>query len=587
MLTRFVQKAPFSFLIVPFIGGIMMSSQTSEVSVIVIVLALVSFFCCLLFQKNLLCVNLFLFLSLFFVGHLIVSLQNKKEALIDSFTNKLVSVDFIVLDPSYGNSKYYKSYLVKTSQLPGKYIIRDYEQKENVQVGSLLILERSELKQFSYQTLPGEFNYGDYLRQNHIYGYFTGNFTVKQPAELCICSLFARWRNRVVENFSNLSWDNRQQGFLQAITMGDKTLLDDALKQAFMRTGMSHVLAVSGLHVGILYVFLLRIFFTVKNRRNKAMLIIFFLWMYAFFVGLPVSVTRAVFMFSLMESGRVFQKDVTIYNAIFISAFFLLIINPRILYDVGFQLSYTAVLSIVFFFPRIRAYFPSGNFVVSKLFDLFSVSLSAQLGTFPFVIYYFHSFPVYFLLGNIFFVPLVMLLVVGGIILIPLSFFPGVADIFLRLIKPLIDIVFVGTQYVSFWPFAQINNIFISEGHLFFLLSGILSFVLIIKTKRLIYFGVLLCVLLYIQGNELYGNIQNKVAFHPFKKTSIEGIFVISSSQKDHHQLFFRGDSLHMKDFSSFFKRNKIDTSALNIKKLKETERLTVFRKGKEVCVYE
>ena len=182
---------------------------------------------------------------------------------------------------------------------------------------------------------------------------------------------------------------------LAALTLGYKDALTPELRESFSTTGAMHVLAVSGLHVGIIFV-VLEFLLSFLNRwrfgkRLKPILIIVLLWSYAFITGLSPSVLRSSVMFSCMAFGGVLGRKSNTYNTIFVSAFFLLFFNADLLFDVGFQLSYSAVIAIVYFQPKIAGLLYVRNRFLRWAWDLAAVSLAAQIGTAPFAIFYFHQ----------------------------------------------------------------------------------------------------------------------------------------------------------------------------------------------------
>jgi competence protein ComEC len=149
-----------------------------------------------------------------------------------------------------------------------------------------------------------------------------------------------------------------------------------------------------------------------------------FLWAYAFLSGMSAAVIRAAIMFSFVSVASCFERKSLIYNTIFASAFFMLIYNPNFLYDVGFQLSYSAVLSIIFFQPIVDKLYKPTNKVGRFTWEMLSVSIAAQLGTMPFTLYYFQQFPNYFLLTNFIAIPLSTLVIYLAIGLLMTSFVP-------------------------------------------------------------------------------------------------------------------------------------------------------------------
>jgi competence protein ComEC len=215
---------------------------------------------------------------------------------------------------------------------------------------------------------------------------------------------------------------------LAALTVGYTDALQPDLRASYSATGAMHILSVSGLHVGIVYVviaFLLGFLDkSVRKKILKAVLIVSFLWIYAFITGLSPSVVRSTLMFTFVAVGAALERKTHIYNTVFMSAFFMLLVNPDFLFDVGFQLSYAAVLSIVFFQRPFSNLLPVNNKLLRWLRDLLTVSVAAQLGTMPFTLYYFHQFPNYFLLTNLVAIPLSTIVIYLAMLLLLVSFVP-------------------------------------------------------------------------------------------------------------------------------------------------------------------
>ncbi len=228
-------------------------------------------------------------------------------------------------------------------------------------------------------------------------------------------------------------------GVLAALTLGYTDELQPDLLKSYSATGAMHILSVSGLHVGIVYaVILFLLGFLSKNKRQKILkiiLIMLFLWTYAFITGLSPAVLRATIMFSFVTVSAGMGWKSQIYNNIFASAFCLLLYNPNYLFDIGFQLSYSAVLSIVFFQPQISGWIFISNKLLKKAWDLVAVSLAAQLGTAPFVLYYFHQFPNFFLLTNLVAIPLSTVIIYLAIGLLLITFIPFLSSAVAFLLK--------------------------------------------------------------------------------------------------------------------------------------------------------
>ncbi len=210
-----------------------------------------------------------------------------------------------------------------------------------------------------------------------------------------------------------------------ALLLGQQQDIRKDVKQDYQMAGAVHVLAVSGLHVGFVALFIN--FFTgrlPKTRRNRfigLMATLLGLWCFAFITGLTPSVVRAATMFSFIAGGINIRRITNIYNTLFVSAFLILLFKPSFLFDVGFQLSYTAVFSIVWLQPMFSKVWLPKYKILKYLWDLITVSVAAQIGTLPLLLYYFHQFPGLFIVTNILVIPLLTIVMFIGIIVVFLA----------------------------------------------------------------------------------------------------------------------------------------------------------------------
>ena len=242
---------------------------------------------------------------------------------------------------------------------------------------------------------------------------------------------------------------------LAALTLGYTDALQPDLLKSYSATGATHILSVSGLHVGIVYaVIFFLLGFLNKSKRQKIVRVVIttlFIWMYAILTGLSPAVLRAAMMMSFIAVGTCLDRNSQIFNTILLSAFFLLLFNPFLLFDIGFQLSYVAVISIVFFQPKISKLIYVKNKPLKWLWDLTAVSIAAQIGTFPFILYYFHQFPNYFLLTNYVAIPISTIIIYLAIALLFLSKIPVISTAIAFLLK--------WSLWMMNWLIAAIQNL--------------------------------------------------------------------------------------------------------------------------------
>lgn len=351
---------------------------------------------------------------------------------------------------------------------------------------------------------PNEFNFKRYLSFHNIEyqcflkGYETIVFS--QKTQWNIIAFSQHLRQKFVKSFQKHISNQKEFSILVALLLGDKHYIENETKNDYSGAGAMHILAVSGLHVGILFgalSFLLNLTFLKKHQKTNAFLLIGFLWFYAFLTGLSPSVLRASLMFTFVIIAKTIDRNSNIYNTLALTAFCLLLYNPYLLMEVGFQLSFLAVFGIVFFFDKFYKIFIFKNKIIDFWWQLFCISLAAQLITFPLTILYFHQFPTYFFLVNLLIIPVAMLIVVIGFFSLFFSYFDWLFSKFAWLLEFLTKIL---NEVISLsqekLPFATIEGINISviESYLFYLLIFLITLFFIKKKLKILGLSTLLII---------------------------------------------------------------------------------------------
>jgi competence protein ComEC len=239
-------------------------------------------------------------------------------------------------------------------------------------------------------------------------------------------------RKQILHTIRTYIHGEKEQGLAEALLVGYRDDLDRSLVQSYTNTGVVHVISISGLHLGLIYWLLLQLFRPLKKKKRwrwlHPILILLGLWLFTLMAGAQASVLRSAVMFSCMVVGQSLERKTPVINTLALSAFLLLCINPFWLWDIGFQLSYSAVLSIVLFMKPVYNWFYCPNKWLDFFWKLNAVTIAAQLLTTPISLYHFHQFPNYFLLTNFIAVPL-STSVLAEIIVCALSFIPSLASI--------------------------------------------------------------------------------------------------------------------------------------------------------------
>lgn len=309
------------------------------------------------------------------------------------------------------------------------------------------------------------FDYATYLYRKGISGtaYVPSGSWQKQdvPRRLTLKQKALFVREKVVDTYRTWGLSDEQLPVLSALTIGYKADLEKEQREWYAVAGISHVLALSGLHVGIVWMLLGWVLRPLDRfsclRWPKWAFSTLFLWAFAFVSGLEASVVRAVIMCMLMELGRMSGGRTLSMNTLAIAAFFMLLYNPFYLFDVGFQLSFVAVISILLFYPLFNRLVSVRSRLFGWGWNTVSVSVAAQLGTAPLVMYYFSNFSVYFLLANIVAALLVPLIVGLGFLAMALTPFPALAQGVAFGLGKIIGILNLTAREISGWPYARLG----------------------------------------------------------------------------------------------------------------------------------
>lgn len=358
------------------------------------------------------------------------------------------------LKPDAYYDKYFANVLfLDGSKKSGKILL-------NVQKDSLntifqtddLIYVHGKIKSIPKSLNPYQFEYSEYLKTQHVYGQLIipgKDIHIHTKGSTTLYGMAQNFRIKLVDKLRETSLSTDERSIIQALILGEKKDISKELYQQYAAAGAVHILAVSGLHVGIFYVllaFLLKpISYLKHGHLIRSLLIVLILWGFAFMAGLSPSVMRAVSMFSFFALALILKRKTSSVNTLFISFFVLTLINPMNLFHIGFQLSYSAVFFILWLLPLFRPFTYSKNYVWREFKSILAVTISAQIGVLPFTLYYFHSFPGLFLLTNVVILPTLTVFMAFGIavvILAYVNFLPvWLSDLYNMMVKTLNNFV--------------------------------------------------------------------------------------------------------------------------------------------------
>ncbi|MGB9745705.1 MAG: ComEC/Rec2 family competence protein [Bacteroidales bacterium] len=338
---------------------------------------------------------------------------------------------------------------------------------------------------------PEEFDYGRYLLLRGISGYVRIRSTdiIWFPSgKTTLRSLAWQTRETLLGILSRYRIPEKERGVLAALSLGYRDDLTEETMRAYRSAGVMHILAVSGLHVGIIYLLFQYITFFLQRKKweriTRSLLGLVILWGYAFLTGLSPSVVRAATMFSFYTASGLLNRKVSSFNILASAVFVILAADPFLIAQPGFQLSAAAVASITAFYSKVESLWIPGNPVARKIWSLIAVTLAAQAGTFLLCIYYFHQFPVYFVLANLVAVPMAGLLLYGIVILYLFAWWPFAASLLSSLLTFLTSLLNQSTRFIESLPGAVITGLWIEPVQLALLGTTLLLLAIFLYYKK-------------------------------------------------------------------------------------------------------
>ncbi len=329
---------------------------------------------------------------------------------------------------------------------------------------------------------PYQFDYAKYLEKQNVFHqvYINENYLKVIHQRQNLDYFLEKLRNTLSHSFDIHHFDPKTKAIVDALLLGQRVEMDSQTVADYSNAGVIHVLAISGLHISILYfvlVFLLKPLKRLKfGNEMQLIFILCFLWLFALLTGLPASVTRAVTLFSFISIGNYFNQPRAIYNAMAISAFLILLVVPNAIFDIGYQLSYAAVLAIVLFQPFYKKFHFTKNKIGIYFIDTILVSIAAQIGVLPLSLYYFNQLPLLFLVANLVVIPLSSFVLIYGILVLVLNFIFPTAAVFLgKLLSFSIQLMNDYIHWIAQFKSGIITNISFSAILIFTLYLFIIS----------------------------------------------------------------------------------------------------------------
>lgn len=489
-------KFPFVRLVMPLMLGIVFSYHTHSdftkvvpVQVILLLLPLlfVSLLIIVVYPKKTSSFKMrwvygaLLYISLFLSGYLLTYFSFG-ENLHRHFSNNDKNAEFYIAtiqsQPKEKKSSYAVTLAIRGIVVDGQYKrvcgkVLAYVQKDSVSdklfYGDKLLIAATFVKP-SGPMNPEEFNYAQWLLNQgithvtyldkghyHIIGHNAGNMVIKFAIEA---------RQKFISHLSNHGIREKELPVTSALLTGYEELLDDEQRNDYAGSGVIHILSVSGLHAGIIY--MLASFVLSFLPANglwisiRSITIILIIWFYALFTGFASPVIRASVMFTIIIIADATGRSTNTMNTLAFAAFFMLVVNPLQLFNIGFQLSFSAVAGILLFYPIISNAWSPKNKIIYYLWSMTAISISAQIFTGPIAAYYFHQFPVYFLFANLIAIPLSGLAIYTGLLMVLFSFWTLMEKLLGSVLTLEVKALNAITSYIEGLPGALFDNVYLS-----------------------------------------------------------------------------------------------------------------------------
>ncbi len=446
---------------------------------------------------------------IFFTGYLLVlqKTETRNAQHLTHFNDTISHFQVVLISHAQDKAKSWKIesrvQQVKSGQywftVEGKvllYFSKEYF-SEAFHYGDVLLIEGSP-QLLTAPANPGEFDYKRFLSFNNIYhqAFIRSNqvhhLGYTPSSSILANAIKARsWAEKTIKQYVS---GDQEQAIASALVLGITDGLDNDIMHAYSATGALHVLAVSGLHVSIIYGILLLLLKPLSKRQGGKWIIaitsLVVLWIYALITGLSPSVLRAVTMFSFVALARPLGWSTNIYNTLAASAFCLLVHDPFLIMSVGFQLSYSAVLGIVYLQRHIYLLWYAPGYWLDKVWQITTVSIAAQLATVSLGLLYFHQFPVYFLFSNLFVIPISFAVLVLGLVVLALGWLAPLASVAGWLLTKCIQAMNGSVLLVESLPFSLLDNLYINTTQSWLIMLCLGSLFLLFQFRQFIYLKV-------------------------------------------------------------------------------------------------
>lgn len=376
-----------------------------------------------------------------------------------------------------------------------------------------------------------QFNYAKYLRRKNVFyqAYLPENYQISDRKNLTFGEKLKQRRLEVLHNIDNAEISSKSREFLKGIILADRTEMDSETVDDFNKTGLVHFLAISGSHIAIIFGIFFLVFvkiFPLKYRKFAIISSLVFIWFFGVFIGLGSSVLRACIMITTFYMSLLFQRKPDLLHSMALAAFLILIFDTHQLFDIGFQLSFIAVLGIFWLNQPILNYLPKADNLWKRLmFNTLSMSLSAQIATLPLVLFYFHQFSLISIIANLVVIPSSEIIIIFSLLMTVLFAFKFDFLLINQFYDILVSFLLKTIHWFSAMDFAFFKNIPMTLLEVLILFSAIyfLRNILLKKEiKSTLVFGFLIFVFFAVRtGLNFYNYEKDEVLVVNYFKQKI------------------------------------------------------------------
>jgi len=445
------------------------------------------------------------------------------------------------------------------------------------------------LQHNSFAKNPNQFDYSKYLENRQIYAQLyvsKSEISVNRKIKKDIWFYASRLNTRIIHNLEKANFSKAEMNVAMALILGQQQEISADIIQDYQYSGATHVLSVSGLHVGFIMLFILFILKPIPNTQKgsfiKLVCIIISLALFAIVSGLSPPVLRSVVMFSFIAIGNHLRRSTNTYHTLLVSILLILLFEPYFLFDVGFQLSYIALFSIVWLQPLLKDIWSPQNKIANYLWEALTVSFAAQIGTFPICLFYFHQFPGLFFVTNILILPVLSFIMIAGIIVMVISIFQSCPLFIIQIFEKSVYLLNLIIHYIASIDSFVIRNISFNYYYLFTFYLFTITIIIWFKKpgfNKLVIFLITVALLQisFICTKKETENKGEFVVFNSNKKTII-------AERNGKNVSIFTSDSILKKDTKNNITDAYLVGNFSNLKEVKDIKNILFFN-GKRILL--